>query len=406
MINDEQYVSINDIKAAAERLRCVVKCTPLEYNNTFSITCGCSVYLKLENLQRTGSFKVRGAYNAIQTMDASKRARGVITASAGNHAQGVALGASAANTSSTVVMPETAPLPKIAATRGYGANVILAGMVYDEAYQEALRLQQERGFSFVHAFDDPAIIAGQGTLGLEILQQQPDIDAVVVPVGGGGLIAGVSVAVKAIAPHVKVYGVQASEAPAVYLSRGAGKLTETSGAKTLADGIAVKKPGKITFRHIQKYVDDIFLVKDEDIAASVLLLMERSKIVAEGAGATGIAALLHNYLPQHKKIAAVISGGNIDINFISRIIENGLTKSGRRIKLSTSLLDIPGELCKFIATIAEQRANIIYIYNGRIGKHLPIGYTNVEMDVETHNTEHAEQVIEALRQTGYKVEAS
>jgi threonine dehydratase len=330
----------------------------------------------------------------------------VITASAGNHAQGVALGAAAAKVSATIVMPENTPLPKVAATQGYGAKVIQSGAVYDDAYQEALRLQKEHGFTFVHAFDDMAVIAGQGTIGLEIMRQRADVEAVVVPVGGGGLIAGVAAAVKTVAPHVKVYGVQASGAPSAYLSRNAGRPVETPGAHTLADGIAVRKIGETTFRHIQRYVDDIFVVKDEDIAATMLLLLERSKLVAEGAGAVGLAAILHNLIPHHGKIAAVISGGNIDINFVSRIIENGLIKSGRRIKLETDLVDRPGELRKFIAAIAEHQANIVYIHHEHAGKSLPIGYTNVEMDLETRDAGHAETVVASLRQAGYKVEVT
>ena len=405
-MSDREFISLDDIKLAADRLANVVKFTPLEYNNTFSMTSGAGVYLKLENLQRTGSFKVRGAYNCIQAMDEKKRAKGVIAASAGNHAQGVALGASAAGVKSIIVMPEIAPLPKVAATRSYGAEVVQCGTVYDEAYEEALRLQEDCGYTFVHAFDDLDVIAGQGTIGLEIMQQQPDIEAVVVPVGGGGLIAGVATAIKTVAPHVKVYGVQASGAPAAYLSRNAGKPMETAQAHTLADGIAVKRPGDITFRHIQKYVDDIFVVKDEDIAASILLLLERSKLVVEGAGAVGLTAILHNCVPHHNKIATVISGGNIDINFVSRIIENGLVKAGRRIKLMTNLVDRPGELRKFITTIAENQANIVYIYHEHAGQNLPIGHTSVEMDLETRDTKHAETVVASLRQAGYQVEMS
>lgn len=400
----KEFVTLDDIRAAAERLEGVVKCTPLEYNSTFSSASGSGVYLKLENLQRTGSFKVRGAYNCIQAMGKEERARGVITASAGNHAQGVALGAAAAGVAATIVMPENTPLPKIAATRSYGAKVIQSGIVYDDSFQEALRLQKEQDLTFVHAFDDMAVIAGQGTIGLEIMRQRADIEAVVVPVGGGGLIAGIAAAVKIVAPNVKVYGVQSSGAPCAYLSRNAGKPVETSDAHTLADGIAVKKPGEITFRHMQRYVDDIFVVKDEDIAATILLLLERSKLVAEGAGAVGLTAILRNLTPHYGKIATVISGGNIDINFVSRIIENGLIKAGRRIKLETDLVDRPGELRKFITAIAEHQANIVYIYHEHAGKNLPIGYTNVEMDLETRDARHAEVVVASLRQAGYKVE--
>ena len=403
-MKDKEFVTLDDIKIAAERLAGVVKRTPLEYNNTFSVSSGAGVYLKLENMQRTGSFKVRGAYNCIQAMEKEKREKGVIAASAGNHAQGVALGASAAGVKSVIVMPEIAPLPKVAATRGYGAEVVQFGTVYDEAYKEALCLQQKCGYTFVHAFDDLDVIAGQGTVGLEIMQQQPDIEAIVVPIGGGGLIAGIATAIKTMAPNIKVYGVQASGAPSTYLSRKANNPVETAQAHTLADGIAVKRPGDITFRHIQKYVDDVFVVKDEDIAASILLLLERSKLVVEGAGAVGLTAILHNGIPHHKRVATVISGGNIDINFVSRIIENGLIKAGRRVKLTTNLVDRPGELRKFITTIAENQANIVYIYHEHAGLNLPIGHTSVEMDIETRDAKHAEVVMASLRQAGYQVE--
>lgn len=405
-MDEEKMVSLEDIKKAADRLKDVAKETPLELNNTFSCLSGSEIYLKLENLQRTGSFKIRGAYNCIQVLPEEARAKGVIAASAGNHAQGVALGASAANVKSVIVMPEIAPIPKVSATKGYGAQVVQCGTGYDESYQEALRLQKEHGYTFVHAFDDPEVIAGQGTIGLEIMKQQPDIEAVVVPIGGGGLIAGVAAAIKNIAPHVKVYGVQASGAPSSYLSKNAGNPIETASANTLADGIAVKRPGDITFRHMQKYVDDIFVVKDEDIAATMLLLLERSKLVVEGAGAVGLTAILHNCIPRYNKIATILSGGNIDINFVSRIIENGLIKAGRRVKLNTNLVDRPGELRKFITTIAENRANIVYIFHEHAGQNLPIGYTSVEITLETRDSKHAEVVVASLRQAGYHVELS
>lgn len=401
---EKDSVTLKDVQDAAKRLEKVVHKTALEYNHTFSEIAGYEVLLKLENMQRTGSFKVRGASNCIQTLSKEKQACGVITASAGNHAQGVALGARAAGIKSTIVMPEGAPIAKVEATRGYGAEIVLAGSVYDEAYQEAVRLQHETGATFVHAYDDSAVIAGQGTIGLEILEQCPDIKAIVVPVGGGGLLAGIAVAVKAIAPHVKVYGVQATGAPAMYLSKHACKWVETPEAHTIADGIAVKQPGKITFQLIQKYVDDIVVVKDDDIAATILLLMERAKMIAEGAGAIALAAVLHGSLPNVGKTAAVISGGNIDVNMISRVIENGLIKSGRRIKLVTHLTDRPGELLKFISYIKENRANIVFIHHEHAGRNLPIGHTQVEMDLETRDHAHGEVIIAALRRAGYRVE--
>ena len=313
----------------------------------------------------------------------------------------MALGAQAAGIKATIVMPEGAPLAKVEATKGYGAEVVLKGGVYDEASAEAVRLQKETGATLVHAFDDPAVIAGQGTIGLEILEQCPDIRSIVVPIGGGGLLAGIATAVKSVAPHVKVYGVQASGAPAMYLSKHAGKWVETPEAQTIADGIAVKSPGKITFDLIQKYVDDIFVVKDDDIAATILLMMERAKMISEGAGAIGLAAMLHGNIPHADKTAAVISGGNIDVNMISRIIENGLVKSGRRIKLLTHLTDRPGELRRFVSYIEEYKANIVYVYHEHAGRNLPIGQTQVEMDLETRDHAHAEILVAALRRAYY-----
>ena len=367
----KDQVTLKDVEAASKRLAGVVHKTPLESSHIFSEMAGYEVLLKLENMQRTGSFKVRGASNCIQTLTKEQQAHGVIAASAGNHAQGVALGAQAAGIKATIVMPEGAPLAKVEATKGYGAEVVLKGGVYDEASAEAVRLQKETGATLVHAFDDPAVIAGQGTIGLEILEQCPDIRSIVVPIGGGGLLAGIATAVKSVAPHVKVYGVQASGAPAMYLSKHAGKWVETPEAQTIADGIAVKSPGKITFDLIQKYVDDIFVVKDDDIAATILLMMERAKMISEGAGAIGLAAMLHGNIPHADKTAAVISGGNIDVNMISRIIENGLVKSGRRIKLLTHLTDRPGELRRFVSYIEEYKANIVYVY--------PVSYTHLTL---------------------------
>ena len=403
-MSQKDNVTIEDIKAAQERLANVVSLTPLDQSTTFSEIAGCKVFLKLENMQKTGSFKVRGAANCIATLTPEQRAKGVIAASAGNHAQGVALGASRFGVKSTIVMPEPAPLSKVEATRGYGADVVLYGTYYDEASAEATRIQANSGQTFVHAFDDPAVIAGQGTIGLEILKQNPDIKSIAVPVGGGGLLAGIAVAVKSVAPHVKVYGIQSSGAPSMYLSKNAGEIVPIKEANTIADGIAVKTPGTLTFSLIKKYVDDIVVVKDDDIATTILLLLERAKMVVEGAGAAALTAVLHGLLPYSDSVASVVSGGNIDVNVISRIIENGLVKAGRRVKLVTSLNDRPGELLKFIAHIAEQKANIVYIFHEHAARNLPIGHTMVELDLETRDTEHAKNIIFNLRRAGYRVE--
>ena len=400
----KDQVTIEDIKLAQQRLAKVVTKTPLDQSTTFSKIAGCNVFLKLENMQKTGSFKIRGAGNCIASLSDAERAKGVIAASAGNHAQGVALGATRFGVKSTIVMPEPAPLSKVEATRGYGAEVVLHGTYYDEANAEARRIQEQTGQTFVHAFDNPQVIAGQGTVALEMLAQNPNLKSIAVPIGGGGLLAGIAVAVKALAPQIKVYGVQSSGAPSMYLSRNAGKIIQTAEANTLADGIAVKRPGEITFDLIQKYVDDIVMVKDEDIATTMLLMLERCKMVVEGAGATALTAVLHGLLPYAEDVGSVISGGNVDVNFISRIIENGLIKAGRRVKLLTSLNDRPGELLKFITYIAEQKANIVYIYHEHAARNLPIGQTMVEIDLETRDQEHAKNIIYNLRKAGYRVE--
>ena len=397
-------VTLDHIRQAADRLDGIIHATPLDRSQTFSALTGSEVYLKLENLQKTGSFKIRGAYNKIRSLTAAERVRGVIAASAGNHAQGVAYGAAAAGIPSTVVMPEGAPLSKVVATRGYGAEVVLAGAVYDEAFQKAREIQQQSGQTFVHAFNDAAVIAGQGTIGLEILEQLPDVAAIVVPVGGGGLIAGIAAAVKAAAPHVKVYGVQAQGAPAMQLSKQACELRTTLAAVTIADGIAVKVPGDLTFAIIDKYVDDIVVVDDESIAGAILMLLERSKMMVEGAGAVSLAALLHSLLPARGKVAAVISGGNIDINFISRIIERGLVKAGRRITICTLVQDKPGELQNLLARITASKANVISIWHDRVERNVPIGQAMVEIALETRDALHSDDILNSLRQAGYQVQ--
>lgn len=392
------------IQAAMHRMENVVHRTQLDYSTTFSRMAGCKVYLKLENLQKTGSFKIRGAYNKIVTLSDEERRHGVITASAGNHAQGVAFAANKAGIPATIVMPEVAPLAKIQATRGYGAEVVLAGGVYDEAYAKACELQQKSGATFVHAFDDSAVMAGQGTIGLEILAAMPDLSAVVVPVGGGGLIAGVATAIKEINPNIRVIGVQASGAPAVYLSKRAHARVETPEAVTMADGIAVRLPGAQTFAAIEKYVDDVVVVDEEEIAATILLLLERSKLMVEGAGAVSLAALVHGKLPLSGKVAAVLSGGNVDVNFISRIIEHGLVKAGRRVKLVTRVLDRPGELQKLIAVIAALKANVAHVYHDRTARDVPIGQASVEISLETRDMAHADLLLKTLREQGYPVD--
>ena len=397
------FLSLDDIRAAAEALTGVAHETPLEGSSTFSGIAGFPVYLKLENLQKTGSFKLRGAYNKIRLLSPSEKARGVIAASAGNHAQGVAYAARHAGIRSVIVMPETAPLSKVSATRGYGAEVVLAGSSYDEAFARAKELETEEGLTFVHAFNDPAVMAGQGTLGLEILKALPGVEAVIVPVGGGGLIAGVATAIKELAPQVKVYGVQAEGADAMALSQKAGTLLQTAAATTIADGIAVKVPGDATFEVVRKYVDDIVTIDDEAIASAILMLLERAKLLAEGAGAIGLAALMHGKIAARGPVACLISGGNIDVNFIARIIERGLVKAGRRVILTTYVIDRPGALQKLLASIAACRGNVLYVHHDRIQHDVPLGQAKVQVSLETRDTAHTEEILAALQREGYAV---
>jgi threonine dehydratase len=397
-------VSLAAIEEAHATMRDQVHNTPLDRSRTFSDLVGCELYLKLENMQKTGSFKLRGAYNKIQSLTAAEKARGVIAASAGNHAQGVAYAATLAGIKSTIVMPEIAPLAKVIATRGYKAEVVLSGLGYDEAFEKAKYIQRESGQVFVHAYNDPYVIAGQGTIGLEILQALEDVSAVVVPIGGGGLAAGIALAIKEKAPHVKVYGVQAKGAPAMYISKQQHTRKTTPDAVTIADGIAVKVPGEITFSLIERYLDDIVVVDDEAIASTILMLLERAKLMVEGAGAVSLAALLNHLLPVSGKVVSVISGGNIDVNFISRIIERGLVKAGRRVKIITRVTDRPGALNRLLTIIASLRANVIHVYHDRVERNVPLGQAVVEVSMETQDAMHTETILTTLRQEGYVVE--
>ncbi|MFZ7103730.1 MAG: threonine ammonia-lyase [Peptococcaceae bacterium] len=397
-------VELQDIWKARENLTGVIHHTDLDLSHTFSELSGNKVYLKTENLQKTGSFKIRGAYNRISTMAAKERSKGVIAASAGNHAQGVAFGAAQAGIPATIVMPVGAPLAKITATKGYGANVVLAGDVYDDAYQKAREIQKDTGAVFVHAFDDKDVIAGQGTIGLEILDELPAVDAILAPIGGGGLISGIAAAVKSLKPAVKIIGVEADGAACVKVSRDKKEICPLTSAHTIADGIAVKCPGELTFHLIQKYVDDVITVTDEEIASTILLLLERSKLVAEGAGAAALAALIYGKsLIRDKNVAVMISGGNIDVNFMSRIIEKGLVKTGRNIKLSTIMLDKPGNLQHFLSIIAQNKANVISIYHDRLDPDISLDKAQVDVVLETQSAQHVRVLIENLRAQGYIV---
>ncbi len=391
-----------EARAARGVLKGVIHNTPLNYSHTFSKIAGCRIFFKMENLQKTGSFKIRGAYNKISSLQGN--VHGVVAASAGNHAQGVAYASKLARIRCKVVMPRRAPIPKIVATQNYGAEVILAGEDYDEAYKYALEIQREYNAVLIHAFDDNRVIAGQATLGLEILDVLPGVGSIVVPVGGGGLIGGIAAVVKKIRPSVKVYGVQAEGAAAMVKSVLTGNVEKITNSETIADGIAVKRPGEITFPLVKKYVDDIRTVTDEEISAAILMLMERSKTIVEGAGAVGLAALLHKKIKTYGDTVVVLSGGNIDVHMISLIIEKALIKEGRYVKLRTVLPDTPGSLEHLLSILATKGGNILKVDHDRAVSRIPFNYVEVTLSVETRNHAHVQEITEALADAGYKVE--
>ncbi|MBO8137205.1 MAG: threonine ammonia-lyase [Desulfotomaculum sp.] len=395
-------ITFEDIKRAGDVLSGVSKKTDFIYSN---ICDGCDVYLKLENLQRTGSFKIRGAYNKIYNLNAEERVKGVIASSAGNHAQGVALAASIFGIRSIVVMPETAPLSKISAAKNYGAEVILYGNVYDDAYARAVDIKQKTGAQFIHPFDDPHIISGQGTVGLEIMAQIPGTDVIIVPIGGGGLISGIALAAKKIKPGIKIIGVESAAAASMKKSLQIGRPTSLKSAATIADGIAVKTPGELTYQITSRYVDEIITVDEDEIIMAVLFLLEKFKVVSEGAGAVSMAALINGKVDfPGKKIVAVISGGNIDISVLGRVVDKGLAKAGRKTELSTIILDKPGSLQDIIKIISDQGANIVEIYYNRISLEAELGYARVNMVIETQNSEHLEQIIKKLHEKCFKIQ--
>ncbi len=398
-------VTFEDVQAARQRIAEHIYLSPCARSETFSRAIGCQGFLKLENLQMTGAYKERGALNKLLTMAPADRAKGLVAASAGNHAQAVAFHAGRLGVAATIVMPEATPLLKVANTRGHGARVVLHGSNYDEAYAEARRLEQVEGLTFVHPFDDPAVIAGQGTVALELLEQVPDLDAVLVPVGGGGLIAGMAVALKARLPKVRVIGVETEVLPCMLASIEEGRLVTVEAASTVADGIAVKRPGELTFLHVQKYVDEIVTVSEEEIASAILYLLEKEKTVAEGAGAVAVAALLNHKVRglEGKRVVAVVSGGNIDVNVIARVIERGLVKEGRLVRVIVHLPDKPGQLAKVSAAVANHRANVIEVHHTRAFSHR-FGDTTLQLTLETRGHDHVEEILRALRERGYQVE--
>ena len=360
------------------------------------------LYIKPENLQVTGSFKVRGAAYKISQLTAEEKAKGVIACSAGNHAQGVALAAQRNKIKSVICLPDMAPISKVEATRAFGAQIELVNGVYDDAYQHALKLKDELGLTFIHPFDDEYVIAGQGTIALEILNDNPNVEAIVVPVGGGGLISGVAYTVKTLRPNVKVYGVQAAGAPSMANSVKEGSILTLDSVKTIADGIAVKQPGQNTFDICSKYVDDIVTVTDDETATAILTLMEKQRLVAEGAGAVSVAAVMFDKLPvKGKNTVCIVSGGNIDVTILSRVIDRGLLKSGRLCKLSIALTDKPGQLRDISAIIASFGANVVSVNYERAGKGTDVNSCIISLELETKNSQHIKQVKEGLTSQGF-----
>ncbi len=396
-------IELETIYRAHERIKEIVVETPFAYAPRLSEECGCDIYLKKENLQVTGAFKIRGAYNKIATLGEAERSRGVIAASAGNHAQGVAMAAQIFGIRALIVMPESTPLTKINGVRYYGAEVILAGSNYDEAYAYASAYGKEQGMVFVHPFADEAVMAGQGTIALEMIQAMDDLDVVVIPVGGGGLISGMASAIKALSPRTEVIGVSAQGAPAMRESFEAKKAIDSTTVRTIADGIAVRDTSEVTLGHILESVDRIVSVDDEEIANAILFLLERQKLVVEGAGAAGVAALLHGKLGElrGKKIATVLSGGNVDVTLLSIIIEKGLIKSGRKMKVTVTLIDKPGALMQLTEMLQALNANIVHIAYDRTSTTLAYGDANVTIHLETKGKEHQDQIRALLKEHRY-----
>ena len=398
-------IELKDFETAQERLRPILHHTELDLSSTFSAMTGGKIYLKCENRQKTGSFKIRGASNKIAAMIERGERCPVVASSAGNHAQGVACAAKKFGIPATIVMPKTAPIAKAQATEGYGAKVVLAGDCYDDAYARACEICREEGAAFLHPSNDLEVIAGQGTLGLEVLGDLPSVDIVIVPAGGGGLLAGVAAAIKQVNPRVKVYGVQAEGADAIARSFREGKLVTTDTASTIADGIAVKAPGDISVELIRRYADGVLTVSDTAIADAILLLLERCKQVVEPAGATPLAAVLSGALDvKGKRVVCVLSGGNIDVSFIQSIIERGLVARHRRIKFSVTLLDRPGSLMQLLGVISTTGANILQIQHDKISEGLNPNETEVHVSLEVGGEEHGKSVIAALKEKGYRVE--
>ena len=362
------------------------------------------VFLKPENLQLTGSFKVRGSYYKISQLSEEEKAKGVIACSAGNHAQGVALAATKNGIKSLICLPDCAPISKIEATKNYGADICLVEGVYDDAYKRALELRDEKGYTFIHPFDDIDVIAGQGTIGLELMDQMSDIDAVVVPIGGGGLISGVAFAIKSLNPNIKVYGVQAAGAPSMKNSVDHKKIERLASVSTIADGIAVKQPGENTFDICSKYVDGIVTVTDDEVSAAILSMLEHQKLITEGAGAVAVAAVLHDKVPvEGKNVVCVVSGGNIDVNILDRVIKRGLFTSGRSALLKVELLDKPGQLLQISSIIANLGGNVIGVHHERTNANTDVTGCFIRISLETRNFDHINKIKNAITEAGFKI---
>lgn len=395
-------VTLDKVYHASHVLKSVIRSTDLI--KAPKINPESDIYLKTENLQITGSFKVRGAYYKISQLTAEEKARGVIACSAGNHAQGVALAAQKAGIKSLICLPDGAPISKVEATKSYGAEVCMVKGVYDDAYNKALELKDEMGYTFIHPFDDEQVIAGQGTIGLEILDQLNDVDAVIVPVGGGGLISGISFAIKSLNPEIKVYGVQAEGASSMVNSVHDHQIEKLDSVKTIADGIAVKEPGKLTFEMCEKYVDELVTVTEDEISTAILTLIEQHKLIAEGAGAVSVAAALFNKVPvKGKKVVCVVSGGNIDVTILSRVIKRGLFKSGRSCQLVVELVDKPGQLVGVSKIIADHGGNVTSVHHERANENSDINGCFLRIIMETRNQEHINEIKKALVDGGYKL---
>ena len=397
-------MTLDDVRAARARLDGIIHVTPCAHSETLSTMTGARVFVKLENLQMTGSFKERGAANTLIQLGPAERHRGVVTASAGNHGLAVAFHAARLGIAAVIAMPAWAPLRKIAWARRHGAEVVLHGENYDDAYARAVEIEAERGLVFVHPFDDPRVIAGQGTIALELAEQVPDLDAVLVPVGGGGLIGGIGLALKALCPGARVIGVQAEEMPAMKAALAAGQRVVVPAASTIADGIAVRRVGEHTFDLARRYVDEVVSVGEEEIANAILLLLEIEKTVVEGAGAVALAALVNRRVAlSGKTVVVLLSGANIDVNVIAQIIERGLVKDGRLARFSVLLRDRPGALARLTAVIAEARANVLQIHHDRAFSPARVGESQVELTLETSGRDQIDAIKRHLTAAGYTV---